>query len=78
MGKFNPTSLTKEVLDKAVSIGKLSDYYIDGDTLVKEIARKDGGYVLKMIVNANNAKEHVMATYVYDNNGRLIDTHIHR
>ena len=78
MGTFNPNSLTKEQLDKAVRSGKIDGYYFDGDTLIKEISTTGGGYVLKLIVNVDNQKEHAQADYYYDSNGNFIRHEIHK
>ena len=78
MGKFDPRSLDKATLDRAVRDGTLSSYYLDGNTLVKEIAMRNGGYVLKLIEYLpGTKKEHAQADYIYDSNGKLIDHKIH-
>lgn len=79
MAKFNPNSLTKEQLDRAVQSGKLSDYYFEDNTLIKEIATSNGGYVLKLIeFSPSTGKEHVQMDFVYDSDGKLIDSRLHK
>ncbi len=78
MGKFDPRSLTKEQLDRAVREGRLADYYLDDKTLIKEISMKDGGYILKMVEYVPGAdKQHIEMDFIYDANGRLIDKRLH-
>ncbi len=79
MGKFDPRSLSKEQLDRAVRDGRLSSYYLDDNTLVKEIARKNGGYVLKLIEYVpGGSKEHIQMDFIYDADGNLVDKSLHR
>ena len=79
MGKFDPSSLSKEQLDEAVRSGRLSDYYFDDDTLIKEISTSSGGYVLKLIVRSSSAeKDHVQMDFIYDSDGRLVDQRLHK
>ena len=78
MAKFDPNSLTKEQLDRAVRSGKLSDYYFENNTLIKEIATSNGGYVLKLIEFSHSAgKKHVQMDFIYNSDGILIDKRIH-
>lgn len=78
MGKFNPRSLTREVLDEAVRTGRLSSYYLTDECLIKEIKRSNGGYKLSIIEYTDtSSKQHVMCDYIYDENGILIDHRIH-
>lgn len=79
MGRFNPNSLTKEQLDKAVRTGRISDYYLGENTCIKEIATKDGGYILKLIEYApNTQKKHIQMDFIYNSNGTLIDQRLHK
>lgn len=79
MGKFDPRSLTREVLDEAVRTGRLSSYYLNDGCLIKEIKRADGGYKLSLIEYVDNTKkQHVMCDYIYDETGRLVDYRIHK
>ncbi len=79
MGKFDPRSLSKNELEKAVNSGRLSSYYIDSNTIIKEISRKNGGYVLKLIERVSgSAKDHIQMDFVYDSEGRLVDKHLHK
>lgn len=79
MGNFNPTSLSKEQLESAVKSGRLSGYYQDNNTLIKEISRKDGGYILKLIeLVPGTSKQHIQMDFIYDANGKLIDKRLHK
>lgn len=78
MARFDPTSLTCEQLDNAVRTGRLNGYHLDDTTLIKEVATKNGGYVLKLIEHVGNDKEHIQMDFVYDSNGCLIDKSLHR
>lgn len=78
MARFDPTSLTREQLDDAVRTGRLNDYYLDDTTLIKEVATRSGGYVLKLIERVDNGKGHIQMDFIYDRNGRLIDKALHR
>ena len=78
MGKFDPRSLTKEQLDRAVREGRLADYYLDDSTLIKEVSTKDGGYILKMVEFVpGTKKEHIQMDFIYDSDGKLIDKRLH-
>ena len=78
MGKFDPRSLTKEQLDRAVREGRLADYYLDDSTLIKEVSTKDGGYILKMVEFVpDTRKEHIQMDFIYDSDGKLIDKRLH-
>lgn len=78
MARFNPASLTREQLDEAVRTGRLNDYYLDDNTLIKEVATRGGGYVLKLLERADNGKEHIQMDFVFDANGYLVDKVLHR
>ncbi len=79
MGEFNPNSLTKEQLDRAVREGRLSDYYLDNNTLVKEIEMQNGGYILKLVEKVpGSSKDHIQMDFIYDSNGRLVDKRLHK
>lgn len=79
MARFDPNSLTKEQLDRAVRSGKLSDYYLEDNTLIKEIATTSGGYVLKLIeYSPDMSKEHIQMDFIYDSEGNLIDKRMHK
>ena len=78
MSKFDPRSLSKETLDKAVRDGRLADYYLDDNTLVKEISTNSGGYVLKLIEYVDSTKKkHIQMDFVYDSTGKLINSSVH-
>lgn len=79
MGKFDPRSLTKEVLDKAVKSGSISDYYLGDNCLIKEVSLKNGGYKLSLIEYVDSSKKkHVMCDYIFDSSGRFVEYKIHK
>lgn len=79
MSQFDPRTVTKEQLDEAVRTGRISDYYKDDTTLIKEISRENGGYVLKLIEYVpGTRKEHIQMDFIYDADGRLIDKALHK
>lgn len=78
MGDFNPNDLTKEILDSAVRTGRISDYYLGDNCLIKEVSLSNGGYKLSLIqYTESSPKKHVMCDYIYDRTGKLMEYRIH-
>lgn len=79
MGSFDPRTITVEQLEKGVKGGKYTDFYKDESSIITEISRNGGGYVLKLVEYVPNTnKMHVQMDFIYDSKGNLIDKRLHK